>query len=416
MPAAAVDTALYPQSLVAYGVAHNPSIKAARETWREKIENIRITTAYPDPQVMATWFAEPLETRLGPQEWNLSVTQPIPFPGKKSSMGRVAEAGAIMARITLEQTVREVTANIRASVHELVYIRSAQQIAGLNDDILQHMKKAAGVAYAANRATLTDVVKAQAQEGQLAYDRILLQELEQTEIARLNGLLGKPVDASVDPITLAPGRPLAFALDQIHQLVMEHLEEVKMARAALAAEEEKKTLARLTTLPDFKMGLFYASIGTPDTATLPQDAGRDAIGIQAGITVPLWFGANISRVNAADAGIRAAREKVEAARNKAAADLRRLFFKVRNAERLMALYKEDLLPQAQSALETAETWFDQKQGTFSDFLEAQSTLYNFQLSLARARADYGKQLAALEGMAGRSLTETGPSAPAGEAR
>jgi cobalt-zinc-cadmium efflux system outer membrane protein len=59
----------------------------------------------------------------------------------------------------------------------------------------------------------------------------------------------------------------------------------------------------------------------------------------------------------------------------------------------------------------AETWFREKQGSFSDFVETQSIYYNFQLSLARAKADYGKYLARLERLVGRSLTESAAGMP-----
>jgi hypothetical protein len=54
-------------------------------------------------------------------------------------------------------------------------------------------------------------------------------------------------------------------------------------------------------------------------------------------------------------------------------------------------------------MEIAETWFREKQGAFSDFLETEAVYYNFQLSLARAKADYGKYLAQVERLCGLSL-------------
>ena len=55
-------------------------------------------------------------------------------------------------------------------------------------------------------------------------------------------------------------------------------------------------------------------------------------------------------------------------------------------------------------MEISETWFREKQGSFSDFVETEAVYYNFQLSLARAKADYGKYLAQTERLCGLSLT------------
>jgi cobalt-zinc-cadmium efflux system outer membrane protein len=62
-------------------------------------------------------------------------------------------------------------------------------------------------------------------------------------------------------------------------------------------------------------------------------------------------------------------------------------------------------------MEIAETWYREGESTFSDFVETQSVVYNFQLSLARARADYGKYLARLEQVAGKSLTKRAVDSP-----
>jgi len=80
--------------LVEYAYRDNPSIREAREAWRATIERYRLETAYPDPEIMITYFPEPLETRLGPQDWNATLTQKIPFPGKLSKAGEVVEAEA----------------------------------------------------------------------------------------------------------------------------------------------------------------------------------------------------------------------------------------------------------------------------------------------------------------------------------
>jgi hypothetical protein len=56
-------------------------------------------------------------------------------------------------------------------------------------------------------------------------------------------------------------------------------------------------------------------------------------------------------------------------------------------------------------MEIAEMWFREKQGSFSDFIETESVFYNFQLSLARAKADYGRNLTQLESLSGVSLTQ-----------
>jgi len=72
----------------------------------------------------------------------------------------------------------------------------------------------------------------------------------------------------------------------------------------------------------------------------------------------------------------------------------------------MELYRDELMPQAARAMEVAEIWFREGEASFSDFVETQSVWYNFQLSLARAQADYGKYLSRLERAVGKLILDS----------
>jgi outer membrane protein TolC len=128
------------------------------------------------------------------------------------------------------------------------------------------------------------------------------------------------------------------------------------------------------------------------------------VGIQFGLSLPLWFDKNAGRLQEARAEEQKALSLKAAQINQANAQIRNLYFRLKNSERLILLYRDQLLPQAARAMTVAETWFREKQGSFSDFLETESVYYNFQLSLARAKADYGKYLAQIERLCGPSLT------------
>ena len=390
--------------LIDQAYANNPSIQMAREAWKASVENYRVTTGYPDPQLMVTWFPEPIETRLGPQDWNAQISQMIPFPGKLTKAGELVIADARIARLKLDMAVKETILAVQESYYELWYIRQAKTITEQNARLLDHLRKISETAHADNRATLTDVVKAQSQSGQLQYDALLLEELEQTEITRLNGLLNSPPESAVGRLETPVLAPLAADVETIYGLAEANQEDILMAQVGVDKGDTKVSLARFENLPDFKVGLFYAGIGEPDVAMPPKDAGRDAIGLQAGISIPLWFGRNNSRVDKAMAEKSMARAEKVVRVNAVRTKIRTLFFKARNAQRIVTLYETDLVPQAARSMEIAEVWYREGESSFTDFIETQSVWYNFQLALARAKADYGINLARLERMAGTHLT------------
>ncbi len=392
--------------LIACAYDANPEITSARAAWRAAVEQYRVATGYPDPQLMVTYFPDPIETRLGPQDWNAVLSQMIPFPGKLSKAGEVAAADAEMARVKLDMAATNLAVSIRESFHELAYIRTAKRIAGEELELVNHLRKVSETAHAEDRANLNDVIRAQSQIGQLRYDRILLDELEATEIARLNELLNRPPDAAVGELA-APeiGAPI-YSLQEMNNMAEAHREEIRMARLAENKSAAKRELTRYDNLPEFKVGVFYAGIGEPDVPMPPDDAGRDAVGIQFGVSVPLWMGKNRGQAARDEARLEMARADTTARINETRTRIREVYFRLQNARRLIDLYGDELIPQAMNSMELAETWFREKEASFSDAVEAQSVLYNFRLSLARARADYGQYLARLERLVGRSVTQS----------
>ncbi len=402
------------RDLLTYAYGSNPSITASRASWNAFIENYRIGKSYPDPQLMITYFPEPIETRLGPQDWNLTLSQAIPFPGTLSRKGKVLEADTKIARLKLDKTVRDIITSVSRSYYELVYIQKAIEVAGANLAINKQLTAISENAYAGDKALFYDVSKAQAQTAQIHYDIILLQELAQTEKTKLNALLNRPPEAPLGRALSLPVRRVVYTLDQIYDLASRYQEDILIADQEVEKSGEAVRLARYENLPTFRLGLFYAGIGEPDVTTPSKDAGDDALGIQAGLSLPLWFGKNISRTAKARALEIQARARKQVTLNTIRSRISRIWFKLQNSDRLITLYKTDLLPNAMASLGTAETWFREGKGSFSDYLEIQATAYNFQLSLERARADYAKNLARLEQLAGVILDRKRPEPDKGD--
>ena len=390
-------------AFTATAFAANPEIREARAAWEGAVEGYRVVSAYPDPRFMTTFFPDPIETRLGPQDFTATLSQNIPFPGKLKKKGDMATAEANIARLNLDRTIRDVMVAVQESFHELWYLRRARAVIAENIKILDQFRTIGESAHAQDRATLMDVVKAQSQEGQVRYDLLLLEELEQTEIARLNSLIDRPPDAAIGRLVERPLPRLAFKLKDIYRLALENREEIRMAKVRVKKKQAGLDLARLKRLPDLTVGLFYSAIGQPDVPNRPSDAGKDAFGVQMGITLPLWAGKNRGRIGQARAEIKGSRANLARQINDIKATIRSVYFRLQNARRLMDLYQNDLLPQAVKAMQTSETWYREGQSSFSDFLETRSVGYNFQLALLRAGADYNKHFARLEGLVGVSL-------------
>ena len=398
--------------LLTAAYAASPDVYAAKASWRASIQKYRVETGYPDPTLSTMYYPDDPSRNWANKRVETLFSQTIPFPGKLAAAGRVVESESRIARLELDRTVRDLSVKVRQSYYELQYIREAMRIAEQNQSAIEHLKKIGETAYSGNRTALYDVLKAQSQSGQVQYDRLLLADLEQNEIAHLNALMDRPPDAPVGPLKDEPVAPLAYDLKAIYGLAENNRQEIREAAAGTDKSRAEADVARYQTLPEFMVGFKYEY----DAPPVPDAAATDLYGFQVGLSLPIWWGKNAGRREAARAETEKAAALVKARINETHDAVREAFFRVKNAERLVTLYRDQLLPQAKKSMETAEIWQREGQGSFSDFVETEAAWYNFQLALARSKADYGKYLAGLEGIVGVSLTkppqsETHPPKP-----
>lgn len=389
-------------AMVEYAYQHNPAIEAARQGWRAAVQRVRVVTALPDPELSYRYLTDTVGSRTDPRNIEITITQSVPFPGKLSKEGNAATADARIARLEFDRMVRDTVVQVRESFHELQYIREARRIADGNLAILSQLEALISTAYAAKQATFVDVSKALSQKAQLQYDILLLQELEETEIARLNALLNRPADAAIGPLAQEPLCVVGMKIDDLYKLAEEYREEIGQGTAQIEKAEAQVDRALLGYLPDFKIGIFMEDVAQTATADEP-NPDNDAFGIVAGLSIPLWIDKNQGRFEEARAEVKKARAERQNTVNNTRSGIRSIYFRLRNAERLVQLYETSLLPQAATAMETAESWYRAGQGSLTDFVETQSVWYAFQLALARAQADHGRALARLEQLVGQSL-------------
>ncbi|MFZ5569855.1 MAG: TolC family protein [Thermodesulfobacteriota bacterium] len=389
-----------PADVVEYAYRAGTRIAAARAGWRESLEQTRVTGVYPDPRLSATYYPGSVPGDLFAKKYELMLSQEIPFPGKLGAAGDAAKIEARSGRINLDRAVRDTVTAVRASYHELNYIRTARRIAEQNRKLVDELRGLSETAYAKERGTLIDVLKAQSQSAQTGYNVLLLGELEETETARLNALLDREPGAVIGPLADDPPRPVVYSLGELYALAEKNREEIQLARAERERARVEETIAGYETYPDFMLGLSYESFQPEDLSA----SREDMVGLQFGFSLPLWLDKSAGRRAAARSVSRKAEAMTRTEINETRVLVRETLFQLRNAERLMTLYGDSLIPQAHRSLETAETWARQGTGSLSDYLEIQSVWYNFQLAMARARADYAVYLARLEGLCGQDLT------------
>ena len=388
--------------LLNIAIKHNPGLKSKKLAWQSKIQQYPQAIALNDPKLVYSEAINPIETRLGPQDRSLSLSQKFPYPGKLRLKGEVVKKDIQMAKMRYDKASRDLIVSLKQAFYELVYIENAIRITQQNKKLLERITHIATTDYASSTSTLNSVAKAQSQYAQVSYDVQLLEELRATETTRINTLLNRKPDQPlrINPYARVPAK-FAHPLPRLYQWV-ESNEELKIADLAIDKSGIQTRLSRYTSKPDFNIGLKYSEIGRSEISGLPR-SGRDGLAVSIGINIPLNREKNSAIKRQAHLDRLRSIEDKQTLANTLKSRVKRIYFKLTNAQRLITLYGKNLIPQANRAMHIAQLQYRENKGSIASYLETQSTWLNFKLAYQRAIADYWKNLAEMEKLTGRKL-------------
>lgn len=391
------------RDLIAAAFNDNPEIRAAHAQWAQAVERYPQETALDDPMLSFSYYIENVETRVGPQEYSVGFSQKFPFPGTLRQKGRVVEKDIETAEVRYERVVRDVIADLKKAAHELTYLDGAVEITTRNHDLLREILAYAQTRYTDRDAGLNDLFRAESQLAQLDYDLITLRELRAVQRSVVNAIINRAPEHELGPIAASIPEPVTPSLEALDELTLQRSQEIRLAELGVEKWDETTALAHKRNLPSFTIGVNHIGTGDADNPAV-DDSGQDPLIVSGGLTVPLWFKKSSARVRYAEEGRRAAAERRISAHNAARVALRKALFRFENARRLVILYREHLIPQAERSIEIAEEWNRTREGSVTEVLETQSVWLNFNLAHLRAKVDYAQALAELERIAGGSLT------------
>lgn len=387
--------------------AHNPRLAAAQHRWLAARERPAQARAWPDPMLGYVEMLEPVQTRVGPNERAVQLSQRIPFPPRLEAAGAAAAEEARVRELDYHIALRDTVAEAKVTYAELVYLHRAAQLVRENHRLATLLAAQGAAAQGGEppdgveALTLFDVLRAESAVAQLAYDAVTLEELLEAERAKLNGLLDRAPGAPIGTPAALRFRPLRAGREELHELALARRQEIQAAIHRVRAAHHARRLARLAQVPDLTVGVQRTFIG--DASMPVSGSGEDAIGLQLGISLPVWGAKNRARIAEAEHAARAAGYEREAQVADVGARLGRLYFRLKNAERLVRLYGDSLIPQAAQALYTAEEQHKAGREPFARLLEARSVWLNFHLAHQRALSDHEEVLARLEQLVGTGL-------------
>ncbi len=370
--------------LVEESLAARPELRGAEALARAERERVPQAGALPDPTLSLGIQNDGFDRiQVGKMEtsfYQVMLTQPLPWPGKRGLRTDVAELGARQADASAARARLTTEADVRREFLGLVVARDRLALLGKLEGLWQ---KSAGIArtrYEAGQAAQSDVLRAQLELNRLRQRRWALEAEERARIQGLNRLRSHPLEEPI-PTAVTVRDLAAPELPGLEPAVADaEARSPELAAARIGADQASRlaALSRRERYPDF----------TVSAGVMPRGALEPMWTASIGVSLPIWAGRKQGRA--------VAEQEARAESGARGADAVGQVLRLRVAERRTALsalldtlrlYREGLLVQSQATADSTLAQYQVGKVTFASVLEANVGYVNDEDGYVQTSAD-----------------------------
>ena len=381
---------------------NNPELKSIFNSYLALLERMPQARALPDPTVMFSIFASPVETRVGAQNAGISLSQAFPWFGQLKSQEQAVAMLAKARYEAFEDAKNRLFFDIRSTYFDLYVLEAAIDITDENVRLLESFRELANVRLESNKGSAVDLLRVEMDLDELNNQLLYLEDSRIPIQARFNELLNEEIPVSiVVPDTL---RTIAFIegkntlLDSI--LVQNPV--LKGLDYELSALDYEIDVAQKMGLPSFSIGFSYTSISPRTDMDIP-DNGKDALIFpQVGVRVPINRGKYRSMIKEKELLKSSVNYRKEDKENKLETILEQSWRDYADAQRRVGLYHR-LIAYATQSLDILVAQYTAAGVDFEEVLRMERQLLRYELELEKARADQNTYVAYINYITGKQL-------------
>ena len=232
---------------------NNPELKSLRARWRAEVARAEASDSLPDPRLSAGLYLQEVETRVGPQQYRLGISQSLPWIGKLSLKQDMAEAEAAVLYRQVLGRQQELFAAFKRTLARYLYLDYSLTITKEHVALLAELEAQMDARYVTDQVGFADWVRIQVEVERLRDRVVSLRQMKRPIASELNRLLGRPVD---QPFTVVadqfPDLPMALSLDRagLVALMKHNNHALQSSTYRLAGAQKGRDLARKNFYPD----------------------------------------------------------------------------------------------------------------------------------------------------------------------
>ena len=373
-------------------------VLAARSHWRAQTKVPIQASTLPDPEVSLQHFTVGSPQPFSGYETSdfyytgFGVSQDIPGPGKLRLQKSEAEKDADYSRHRFESAERAVEEKVREIYYELFYHSRTLAILDRNQDELKQIQQIAEARYRLGQGLQQDLIKAQLQTTEILKEHAMHHQEEDTEQLQLKQMLGRDPDSRNIDIGEVKATQLQLDASQLSQLADSGSPDLAADRAMEERSAEALKLAHQGYWPDFTVGYSFEKTGP---------GFNDYYMLSLGAKVPLYFWRKQTpAIEQAALEAESAREQVRATQLQVSSDGEGSLVAMRTAERIMSIYRDGLIPQAESSQASAMSAYRVGKVDFQTLLSSVLDLQNLRQEYYRSLADHEIAIAKIQQVIG----------------
>ena len=362
---------------------NNPGLQVKFKEYMAALEVAPQVKALPDPQAAFAYFINPIETRVGPQQFKFSASQMFPWFGTLQTKENVANQAAKAKYEAFLESKSRLFNEVRSNYYDLYFNQRAIDITRENLDILGSFKKLANIKVEAGKVSAVDEYRIEMEIGDMENHLALLKDMEHVLEVMFINLLNAERELEIYIPDVLWTRDIGLRKEQVWDTINGNNHQL----LALSLQKEgltfRRELAEKTGKPDFSIGFDYTVVGQGEDML----AGTDAFLFpRVGISIPLYRNKYRAMVNEV-VYLQEAKESERAEKINLLETVLELSWKdYLDSGRRIDLYntQQDL---AEQSLKLLETEYATGNKNFEEILRMERKWLTYGLELEKARSD-----------------------------
>jgi len=384
---------------------HNPDVAAMHARWQEATARAGVADALPDPQLSVGLYLQEVETRVGPQQARLGISQALPWKGKRKLKADMASADAEALHNQYENLRVHLFSRFKQWTYELLYLNQAIGVTRQHVDLLTEWEALMEARYTTDSAGLSDWIRVQVEMDRLKDRLASLQAARGPVAAELNRMLNRPVMSEFElpqGFDVTVPEQVDVSTETLVPSTLRFNFELQALDNVVDRKKQNIALSKKDFFPDFTVGMDFIQTGSSPVPGV-EGSGKDPVILKFGMSIPLNRKKYRQLETAASRGYIAATKNRVSRQNELTARLALVAFQYEDAVRKLQLYRDKLIPDTRDSLDVTVRAYEAGGDGFLDIIDTERTLLALELGLKRANADGLKALADLEEITARPM-------------